>query len=177
MTRKDEIMPSIEKSCCFTGHRPKFYEFGSNESHPDCVRIKSFIRERCEHLIAEKGVTHFISGGALGVDTWAMEEVLSLKKQHSHITLECALPYAEMPNRFGAEDRNRYDTIMTECDIKTIVCPKYTGRDCMDKRNEYMVDHAEYLIAVWLGIMTGTGRTVEYAKKLGREVYCYDFNN
>ncbi|MDR1534289.1 MAG: DUF1273 domain-containing protein [Planctomycetota bacterium] len=166
-------MRHIGECCCFTGHRPKFFTFGSNEDHPDCIGIKNFIRENCERLIVEKCVTHFISGGALGVDTWAMEEVLSLKGKYPRITLECALPYPEMPDRFHHKDRKRHDAIMAKCDVKTIVSPTYTGRTCLDKRNEYMVDHAGYLIAVWLGIMTGTGRTVEYAKKIGREVICH----
>lgn len=170
-------MPSIEKSCCFTGHRPKFFAFGADEKHPDCVKIKDFIRDNCERLIIENGVEHFISGGALGVDTWAMEAVVSLKEKHPHITLECALPYAEMPDRFKPEDKNRYDSIMTHCDVATVVCPANTGRECMDKRNQYMVDHAGYLIAVWFGIMTGTGRTVKYAEQLGREVFCYTPEN
>lgn len=170
-------MSDIEKSCCFTGHRPKHYQFGADESHPDCVKIKDFIHNSCKYLIAEKGVVHFISGGALGVDTWAMEEVLSLKKAYPAITLECALPYAGMSERFSHIDRQRHDALITRCDVVTVVCPEYTGRACLDKRNEHMVDHARYLIAVWLGIMSGTGRTVKYAERHGREIFRYDPKN
>jgi uncharacterized phage-like protein YoqJ len=116
-------------------------------------------------------VTHFISGGAEGVDTWAMEAVVTLKRKHPHITLECALPYMEMPDKFEPQDRERYCTLAKDCDTITAVSPAYDGRACMDRRNEYMVDHAEYLIAVWTGKMTGTGRTVQYAKNLNRQVF------
>lgn len=162
-------MGQIEKACCFTGHRPKYFHFGANEEHPHCIEIKRFIRKKCEFLIAEKGVIHFISGGAIGVDTWAMEAVLDLKVQYPQITLECALPYAGMPGKFAFEDRKRYDGIALELDKLTVLNAEY-HRNCMNQRNEYMVDHAAYLIAVWTGIMTGTGRTVQYAKKQGRTV-------
>ena len=36
--------------------------------------------------------------------------------------------------------------------------------DCMDKRNRYMVDHADFIIAVWDGRPSGTGKTVTYAR-------------
>ena len=42
--------------------------------------------------------------------------------------------------------------------------------DCMDKRNRYMVDHADYILAVWNGCPSGTGNTVRYAHKKGKTV-------
>lgn len=163
-------MATIEQSCCFTGHRPKFFVFGEDETHLHCLAVKAFLRDRIEHLITSEGVTHFISGGALGVDTWAMEEVAALKEKYPGVTLECALPYAGMPDRFNERDRARHDAAMVHCDRKTIVCPEY-HKNCMNQRNEYMVDNAGFLIAVWTGIMTGTGRTVEYARRLKRTVF------
>ena len=56
------------KNCCFTGHRPKSLPFGYNESEPECRRMKDRLRETVEKLITEEGVTHFISGMAMGVD-------------------------------------------------------------------------------------------------------------
>ena len=163
-------MRPIENVCCFTGHRPKYFTFRTNEDDPGCVGVKAFIRDRCEYLITEKGVTHFLSGGAVGVDTWAMEVVASLKEKHHHITLECALPYAGMPDRFAPEDRERYARISRYLDIITELNPERTP-DCMQQRNEYMVDRALYVVAVWTGQKSGTGNTVQYAKKLGRTVF------
>lgn len=42
--------------------------------------------------------------------------------------------------------------------------------ECMDKRNRYMVDHADVLIAVWDGSPSGTGKTVNYALRQGKPV-------
>ncbi len=46
---------------------------------------------------------------------------------------------------------------------------EYTS-DCMDKRNRYMVDHADYILAVWNGCPSGTGNTVRYAHKKGKSI-------
>jgi uncharacterized phage-like protein YoqJ len=40
----------------------------------------------------------------------------------------------------------------------------------MYKRNEYMVDNSDIVMAVWNGKKSGTSYTVEYAKKKGRRV-------
>ncbi len=164
----------IERSCCFTGHRPKYFEFGTDETHPHCVAIKKiFLRQTIKYLI-EKGVAHFISGGALGVDTWAMEEVIDLRTEYPSITLECALPYPGMSERFDENDRARHEVCLASCDRVTNVSSEYDGRACLDRRNRYMVDHALWLVAVWNGNLCGTGRTVEYAETLERNVFRYD---
>lgn len=163
-------MAPIEKVCCFTGHRPKYFAFRTNENDPGCIDIKAFLRDKCEYLITEKNVVRFISGGAVGVDTWAMEAVITLKKKHCHIKLECALPYAGMPARFAPEDQERYARIKPCIDIITELNQERVP-GCMQQRNEYMVDRALYVIAVWTGQKSGTGNIVHYAKKLGRTVF------
>ena len=45
----------------------------------------------------------------------------------------------------------------------------YTS-DCMHKRNRYMVDQADFIIAVWDGRPSGTGKTVQYAQRQGKLV-------
>lgn len=44
----------------------------------------------------------------------------------------------------------------------------------MMKRNKYMVDNSDYVIAVWSGKPGGTGNTVRYAIKSRKEVYYID---
>ncbi|MCC8190416.1 MAG: DUF1273 domain-containing protein [Planctomycetes bacterium] len=163
-------MVPMEETCCFTGHRPAFFSFKNDESHPECGRIKAFIRERCEYCVTRKGVRHFISGGALGVDTWAMEAVIDLKAAYPTVTLECALPFAGMPAGFPPDDRYRYHRLVDQIDTVTVIAPRY-GPGCMRQRNQYMVDRAAFLIAVWTGRKSGTGQTVAYAQRRGRTVY------
>ena len=46
---------------------------------------------------------------------------------------------------------------------------EYT-RDCMQKRNRYLVDSCDYLIAVWYGTASGTGSTVRYAQENNKSI-------
>ena len=44
----------------------------------------------------------------------------------------------------------------------------------MQKRNEWMVDNCDAVIAVWDGAPGGTANTVDYARKLGKSVLVID---
>ena len=65
--------------CAFTGYRPQKMPFGLDESDPRCVDFKARLRETIEGLIGQR-YAHFISGGAMGMDTYAAEIVLELKE-------------------------------------------------------------------------------------------------
>ncbi|MEG1516684.1 MAG: SLOG family protein [Clostridia bacterium] len=97
--------------CCFTGSRPQNLSFGFDEQHPDCVRLKQLIRQEIQAFIVEQNVSHFISGMALGVDQWAAEAVLELKKIHPQITLEAAIPCETQMIKWKINQQERYFAI------------------------------------------------------------------
>ena len=95
-------------SVAFTGHRPQKLPFGFDETDPRCVDFKRRLCNSIEMMILE-GYTHFISGGALGMDMYAAEAVLTLREQYPEITLEIAIPHdgqtAKWPQPGGAHPR------------------------------------------------------------------------
>ncbi len=158
-----------EKVCAFTGHRPQNLPFGFNESDERCQTLKKLLRYAIEKLITEKGVTLFVSGMALGVDIYAAEIVLEMKKKYPNVKLEAAIPCETQAVKWREKDRDRYFRLVEQCDTETLLQTKYTA-DCMQKRNEYMANKADYLIAVWDGKPSGTGKTVKYAESIGKTV-------
>ena len=156
------------KTCAFTGHRPQSLPFGFNESDERCVALKQKLRNEIITLIEENGVTHFISGMAIGVDMYAAEIVLGLKAKYN-ITLECAIPCETQAEKWSEPLRNRYFEIASKCDKETLLQQRYTP-DCMHKRNRYMVDQADFIIAVWDGRVSGTSKTVRYAQHQGKPI-------
>lgn len=125
------------KKCAFTGHRPQFLPFGFDESDERCIALKSAMQERIVALIENEGVTHFITGMALGVDTFAAEIVLNLKTKYPHIILESAIPCETQAVKWSVAARERYYSIAAKCDKETMLQRKYTP-DCMEKRNKYI---------------------------------------
>lgn len=149
-------------TCCFTGHRLQKLPFRFNETDPRCLKLKKILASEVERLIEEKSVSHFISGMAIGVDMFAAEAVLKLKRKHRGITLEAAVPCDGQDAKWSEPLRKRYHKLLDKCDRTTQTEKQYTA-DCMHKRNRYMVDSSDHVIAVWDGTPSGTGVTVRYA--------------
>lgn len=161
-------------TCCFTGHRPQKLPFKFDEQHPHCVRLKELLRKEMVRLITEAGVTHFITGMALGIDQICAGLVLELKQKYSAVTLECAIPYEEQAVKWTVPQRDRYYDIIAASDNAIQLQTAYT-KDCMANRNRYMVDGSTYVLAVWDGSgRSGTGQTVRYARELGRTITIID---
>ena len=82
------------------------------------------------------------------------------------MTLEAAIPCPTQADGWSAAQRERYRRILEQCDYETMVQEHYT-RECMQRRNRYMVDHSDLLIAVHDGLPGGTRYTIEYALRRG----------
>jgi len=161
-------MTEFGKSCCFTGHRPQKLPWGCDESDARCVEFK----EKLDAVIAavyESGITHFICGMALGCDLYCAEAVIKLKALHSDVTLEAAVPYDGQDAKFKEADRKRYREILYNCDKTTLTSDYYTP-SCMMRRNKYMVDNSNVLIACYDGHSGGTWNTIKYAMEQDKEV-------
>lgn len=63
-----------------------------------------------------------------------------------------------------------YKTILENADTVKLVSNEEYKPLVMQKRNEYMVDLADKVIAVLDGSKSGTGNCVKYAKQVGKVV-------
>lgn len=152
------------KNCCCTGHRPKGFPFKYGIDKQKYTVYLQMLEEKIELAITEYGITNFISGMALGVDMDFAETVLKLRNKYS-ITLECAIPCPNQTLKWNDKDKLRYNEILNQADTVTLVSNRY-DRDCMLKRNRFMVDKSQMIIAVFNGIEKGgTWYTINYAKK------------
>ena len=143
-----------EKTCCVTGHRD------IPEERTDVIREYLYY----EVISAiEDGYTHFISGFAAGADLLFADIVAELKEIYL-ITLEAAIPY---PGRMKTPDET-FQRLIRCCDVVKIHSDSYS-KECYMRRNRYMVDQSQRVIAVYDGRPTGgTAATVRYAK--GKDV-------
>lgn len=162
------------KSCAITGHRPTRYKWKYQESNNGCRRLKKRLREQIIALY-EQGVRHFWAGGALGVDMWAGEILLELKKepQYSDLKLHLALPFAGYNDKWDSVSKKRMAILLKNCTSFITVGTADKPAESYKKRNYYMVDQADCLLAVYDNnrtIRSGTGMTVNYAKKRGVQI-------
>ena len=160
-------------SCSFTGHRPSRFAFGFDEESAGCLSLKSALLSQIQGM-CDRGVTTFLSGMALGTDLWAAEAVLALKKRGRPLRLVCVLPCETQADRWAECHRERYFSILEGADEVLYISCRYTP-DCMARRNRYLIDHSDFLIAVYDGgDRGGTAYTVDYARHRGRSIVVID---
>ena len=163
----------IETTCAFTGHRPKSFPWKYDESTPDCILLKEVLTAQIKAL-ADKGVTDFLSGMAQGIDLWCAQIVLDLRKKNPALKLHAVLPCEGQEHKWTASAQEYYHSILMQANEVVYVGQEYS-RDCMLKRNRYLVDHSSFLLAVYNGTRrSGTGATVRYAQQLNREIIMID---
>lgn len=162
---------------CFTGHRPNKlggYDWNTEKNKAIIDKLDHIINK----LIFEYGATHFICGGALGVDQMAFEACNKMSGNCS-ITTEVAAPFKNQACKWNKYDTDRYNNHLKCADVVTYtdMLDGYKIKGYQDgiyypakmqKRNMYMVDKSDIVVAVWDGTKGGTGNCVEYAKKQGK---------
>jgi len=152
------------KVCCFTGHRPNKLPWGYNEKGLKFFLFRKRLKKEITKAI-NNGYDYFISGMALGIDMLCAEIILELKKSHPNIRLECAIPCINQTQRWNEESITKYENICSQADKITMVSETWYYNGCMAKRNKYMVDNSDMLIAVFNGSEGGTKQTIDYARK------------
>ena len=141
-----------------TGHRPE--RLGTNTKE-----IKNWIKE----TLLSENATEVYCGMADGGDILLALAVIELKRQyHYNIKLNCILPC----KNYGRRNEN-YNYIKENADSWIELQDKYT-KDCNSKRDLYMVEHCDKLIALWDKLKVGgVYNTINMAKERNKEIiYC-----
>ena len=147
-------------TCCFTGHR----KLPANKVQTMLINL-----DREIDTLIEKGVTDFISGGALGFDQIAASLIVTKKQMGKNIRLILALPCKNQDTLWDEKQKELYQNLLGEADEVIYVSEEYDPR-CMRCRNMYMVEHSAYCICVLLHEKSGTGQTVRFACKKGLRI-------
>lgn len=158
-------------SCAITGHRPSRFKWKYKENNNGCKRLKKRLHDQLV-LLYENGYRCFYVGGAMGVDMWAGEILLQLKEQPEYhdIQLISALPFEGYDQEWDEWHKKRSHFIQAHTEV--VVVGSQPGAIGYKKRNYYMVDHADVLLAVYDNgtVRSGTGMTVNYARKKGLKI-------
>ena len=155
--------------CCVTGHRPEGFPFPRSVTDTRYIQYRRTLFFTIEELILD-GYDHFITGMAEGVDQDFARFVLQHKAQYPHILLEAALPYPFRASPYAREAAREKASILSRCDIVREISPVYY-QGCMQKRNIFMVDKADLVLAVWNGTERGgTWNTIRYARQKERAI-------
>lgn len=121
-----------------------------------------------------QGVRRFYVGGCLGVDQWAGEILLRLKEQpnFSEIELVVVAPFPNHDKNWDEKSRGRLRFLISHS-AEHLIIGQDDRRESFVARNQYMLDHADVLLAVYDNdrtVRNGVGQVVVSAEKRGLPV-------
>ena len=162
------------KACTVAGPKPTRFKFGYKEDNSLCKKIKKAMLRQFRRLYSRKGVRRFYIGGALGVNLWAGELLLKLKEEpgYEDIELVVVLPFPGHDAKWDIRSRKRLENLIRHSTEHLAVG---TG-DCRESyinQSRYLVDHAQYLVAVSEGraeLEGGSFHVIAYAQEKGLEI-------
>ena len=121
-------------------------------------KVRKWLYETVEGLILE-GADCFYLGGYGQFDSMAAGVVRGLKMKYQQIRCILVLPYLDKKYDASGYDESLYPPLEN--------VPK---RYAISKRNEYMVDHADVIVAYVVYSFGGARQTLEYAKRKQKRV-------
>lgn len=139
------------KICCFAGH--------ARLSEEEKVKIK--LKKEIINLIEKENVTTFYSGGKGDFDWLCARTVDELRKDYPFIKSYLARAY--LP-----KEKDDYEEYLIEKYFDSTVYPdieKVPQRFAIIKRNEWVVNNSNFLIAYVEHDWGGAYKTLEYAEK------------
>lgn len=159
---------------CVTGHRPERLPGKYDIFNKENSVISDNIYKELKNIINEnidKEIT-LINGLALGIDQMFAIVCINLKSEYPNILIESAIPCLNHSDKWpNINDKKRWQYIVDNSDIVTYVSQNVYTSYCMIKRNEYMVNKSDLVIAFWDGIEKGgTYNAINQAKKKNKKV-------
>lgn len=144
-----------------TGHRPQKLGGYSEAVYQRLVDLATMVLTKHQPI-------QVISGMALGWDQAWCEAAIRL-----NIPVVAAVPFAGQESKWPAASQTRYHHLISQCAEVVVVCEGGYSPAAMQKRNLWMVDRCDKVIALWDGTTGGTHNCVMYARKVEREILNY----
>jgi len=149
-----------------TGHRPEKLGREYSLSGPYSQYLKSQILQAFQVLTPKR----VISGMALGFD-----QLLALTALEEKIKVTAAIPCDGQESRWPQESQDRYWSILDH-PLVTVQNlspgPYYPSK--MQKRNCWMVDNSDLVLAAWDGSPGGTANCLQYAESREKIIWRID---
>jgi uncharacterized phage-like protein YoqJ len=130
------------------------------------------LRQRLEDTVAElaeRGITRFLSGGALGFDTLAALAVLKRREADPRIKRIIVQPCRDQAAKWRDNDKQAYQEIIEAADEVICLSEEYYD-GCMKARNEWLAEHSAVCVAYLTRRRSGVAQTVRFAAERGLEI-------
>ena len=155
------------KTCCFMGCTKDEFRY-IDESKYDKLK-NTLINIIKKHT--EDGVNHYISRLSMGMEIVFIEALIKSKNKFPQIIIETCLPSAEEISYWNESEKIRYKLAVENCSIFFSINSNYSV-EYSQRLRDYMLNSANYVIAVWNGEMGDTATLIRSARYKGKKITC-----
>jgi uncharacterized phage-like protein YoqJ len=161
------VVNYTNKACSFTGYRTHKLNACLRNSGLTADVLEEVMRLQMLEML-DRGFKSFLSGMAIGADMMFARAALRLREQYPQLVrLVAAIPCLDHDKNWHENDRLHLQELVAQAD-EVVIVSKYPYFDgCMQKRNRYLVNNCDELLAVYDGQRGGTMQTINYAKGRG----------
>ncbi len=157
---------------CGTGHRPPKLGGYTVDVFDRLVGLAEEYLSEQEALLmldpdnSQPELTKVISGMALGWDMALAQACVNL-----HVEWTAAIPFNGVQSRWPSESIKIWSDLLDQADVVHYVSEGGYAAYKMHKRNEWMVNHSDKVVALYSGDpLGGTAACLHYAKSKGKTV-------
>ncbi|MED1943916.1 MULTISPECIES: DUF1273 domain-containing protein [Brevibacillus] len=128
----------------------KAHELGIfNEKNPGLAIIKKALKRELVRFLEEE-LEWVIISGQLGVEMWAAETVLELKKEYPHLKLAVITPFLNQEEKWKEETQDYYRNIVMQADyINSVYQTPYQGVWQLGEKDKFLLSNSDGILLVY----------------------------
>ena len=136
------------KTIYVTGYRA--HELGIfNDKHPGIAVIKKALYDQLYQL-CDAGLEWIVISGQLGVESWAAETVLELKKEFPNVKYSVITPFLEQEKNWNEQKQTQYIQIINNADFVTSVTKRpYEAPWQFIEKDKFIINNTDGMLLVY----------------------------
>ncbi|WP_444684237.1 SLOG family protein [Alkalicoccus luteus] len=136
-------------SMAISGYKP--HEIGVfNERHEQLPFLKKALRRKIEAAVDEYGVEWVVISGQAGVELWAGEAVIDMKRDGFHIQLAVLAPFQQQEERYQEAVKELYQTVWQESDYQAWITERpYESPAQLKQKNQFIVAKTDLMLLLY----------------------------
>lgn len=120
-----------------------------SQKHPGIEIIKKAIKKQLVALMDE-GLEWIIVSGQWGVEIWAAEAVLELKKEYKNLRLAVITPFLEQEEKWNDSKKELYNSILIRADyVNSVTKSKYDGPWQFKEKDKFLLRNSDGMILIY----------------------------
>ncbi|WP_177182727.1 SLOG family protein [Paenibacillus sp. OV219] len=117
--------------------------------HPGIAIIKKALTKQISALV-EDGLEWVIISGGWGVELWAAEVTIELKKSYESLRLAIITPFLEQEENWNEQKKTTYSEILSGADyVNSVSKQKYAGPWQFKARDRFLLDNSDGLLLIY----------------------------